>query len=263
MTAARTAADSARLPIMLADLRLPTIRRLWSEVAEQSNREGWPAERFLGILLEHEMSEREARRLARARADSHLPPDKSLESFDFAAVPAISKAHVMALAEADAWVGQGHNLLAFGPPGVGKTHVIAGIGHALIDRGYKVLFMRTSEMVQRLQAARRDLRLPAELAKLDRFDLLILDDLSYARRDQAETSVLFELIAERYERKSIAITANAPFSAWDAVFPDKAMTVAAVDRLVHHATILEMNVDSYRRRAALPARRQRSTTLTP
>ncbi|HZH06035.1 MAG TPA: ATP-binding protein, partial [Lautropia sp.] len=205
MTAVRTAADSARLPIMLADLRLPTIRRLWPEVAEQSNREGWPAERFLGILLEHEMSEREARRLARARADSHLPPDKSLESFDFAAVPAVSKAHVMALAEADAWVGQGHNLLAFGPPGVGKTHVVAGIGHALIDRGYKVLFMRTSEMVQRLQAARRDLRLPAELTKLDRFDLLILDDLSYARRDQAETSVLFELIAERYERKSIAI----------------------------------------------------------
>jgi DNA replication protein DnaC len=260
MTAARTAADSARLPIMLADLRLPTIRRLWSEVAEQSNREGWPAERFLGTLLEHEMSEREARRLARARADSHLPPDKSLESFDFAAVPAVSKAHVMALAEADTWVGQGHNLLAFGPPGVGKTHVIAGIGHALIDRGYKVLFMRTSEMVQRLQAARRDLRLPAELAKLDRFDLLILDDLSYARRDHPETSVLFELIAERYERKSIAITANAPFSAWDAVFPDKAMTVAAVDRLVHHATILEMNVDSYRRRAALPASRQRTTT---
>lgn len=213
MTAVRTAADSARLPIMLADLRLPTIRRLWPEVGEQSNREGWPAERFLGILLEHEMSEREARRLARARADSHLPPDKSLESFDFAAVPAVSKAHVMALAEADAWVGQGHNLLAFGPPGVGKTHVVAGIGHALIDRGYKVLFMRTSEMVQRLQAARRDLRLPAELTKLDRFDLLILDDLSYARRDQAETSVLFELIAERYERKSIAITANAPFSA--------------------------------------------------
>ena len=140
--------------------------------------------------------------------------------------------------------------------------MIAGIGHALIDSGHKVLFVRTSDLVQRLQAARRDLRLPAELAKLDRFDLLILDDLSYARRDQAETSVLFELIAERYERKSIAITANAPFSEWDQVFPDKAMTVAAVDRLVHHATILEMNVDSYRRRAALPASRQRSTTLT-
>ena len=147
-------------------------------------------------------------------------------------------------------------------PGTGKTHLLAGIGHALIDRGLKVLFVRTSELVQRLQAARRDLRLPAELAKLDRFDLVVLDDFSYARRDQAETSV-FELIAERYERKSIAITANAPFSAWDEVFPDKAMTVAAVDRLVHHSTILEMNVDSYRRRAALPARRQRSATPPP
>lgn len=153
-------------------------------------------------------------------------------------------------------------MLAFGPPGVGKTRLIAGIGHALIGHGHKVLFVRTSELVRRLQAARRDLRLPNELAKLDRFDLIILDDLSYARRDEAETSVLFELIAERYERKSIAITVNAPFSAWDEVFPDKAMTIAAVDRLVHHATILKMNVDSYRRRAALPARRQRSATTT-
>jgi DNA replication protein DnaC len=256
------AADAARLPLMLAELRLPTIKRLWPELAEQSNREGWPAERFLGMLLEQEVNERETRRLGRARVDSQLPLDKTLASFDFTSVPAVSKAHVMALAEADGWLAQGHNLLAFGPPGVGKTHLIAAMGHALIDRGYKVMFMRTSELVQRLQAARRDLRLPSELAKLDRFDLLILDDLSYARRDQAETSVLFELISERYERKSIAITANAPFSAWDDVFPDKAMTVAAVDRLVHHATILEMNVDSYRRRAALPARRQRSAKPT-
>jgi DNA replication protein DnaC len=258
--AAAKTADTARLPLMLTELRLPTIKRLWADLAEQSNREGWTAERFLSVLLGYEMAERETRRLARARADSLLPPGKSLEQFDFSAVASVSKAHIMALAEADGWLAQGHNLLAFGPPGVGKTHLVAGLGHALIDRGHKVLFMRTSELVQRLQAARRDLRLPAELAKLDRFDLLILDDLSYARRDQAETSVLFELIAERYERKSIAITANAAFSAWDEVFPDKAMTVAAVDRLVHHATILEMNVDSYRRRAALPASRQRSTT---
>jgi DNA replication protein DnaC len=256
------ASCGAAVPIMLTELRLPTIKRLWAELAAQSNREGWPAERLLHTLLGHEMAERETRRLARARADSCLPPGKSLAEFDFTAVPAVSKAHVMALAEADSWISQGHNLLAFGPPGTGKTHLMAGIGHALIDRGLKVLFVRTSELVQRLQAARRDLRLPAELAKLDRFDLIILDDFSYARRDQAETSVLFELIAERYERKSIAITANAPFSAWDEVFPDKAMTVAAVDRLVHHSTILEMNVDSYRRRAALPARRQRSATQT-
>jgi DNA replication protein DnaC len=250
-------AEAARLPLMLTELRLPTIKRLWEALAEQSNKEGWTAERFLSVLLDHEMGERETRRLVRIRAESQLPPGKTLETFDFAAVPTVSKAHVQALAEADSWLGQGHNLLAFGPPGVGKTHLLAGLGHALIDRGHRVLFMRTSELVQRLQAARRDLRLPAELAKLDRFDLIILDDLSYARRDQAETSVLFELISERYERKSIAISANAPFSAWDQVFPDKAMTVAAVDRLVHHATILEMNVDSYRRRAAQPASRPR------
>ena len=259
-TAAAKTAEAARLPIMLTELRMPTMKRLWAQVAEQSNREGWPAERFLSVLLGHEMAERETRRLARARADSQLPAGKNLDQFDFAAVPSVSKAHVMALAEADSWLAQGHNLLAFGPPGVGKTHLLAAIGHALIDRGHRVLFIRTSELVQRLQAARRDLRLPAELAKLDRFELLILDDLSYARRDQAETSVLFELIAERYERKSIAITANAPFSAWDEVFPDKAMTVAAVDRLVHHATILEMNVESYRRRSALPKQRDRATT---
>ena len=119
--------------------------------------------------------------------------------------------------------------------------------------------------MQRLQAARRDLRLPQELTKLDRFDLLILDDLSYVRRDQAETSVLFELISERYERKSLAITANTPFSQWSEVFVDPAMTLAAVDRLVHHSTILEMNVESYRRRAAQaghapPVRKARSNT---
>jgi len=255
-------AEAARLPLMLNELRLPTIKRLWEALAAQSNKEGWTAERFLSVLLDHELAERETRRLIRIRADSQLPPGKTLNTFDFAAVPTVSKAHVMALAEADSWLGQGHNLLAFGPPGVGKTHLLAGLGHALIDRGHKVLFMRTSELVQRLQAARRDLKLPAELAKLDRFDLIILDDLSYARRDQAETSVLFELISERYERKSIAISANAPFSAWDEVFPNKAMTVAAVDRLVHHATILEMNVDSYRRRAAQPARRSRSAQET-
>jgi DNA replication protein DnaC len=120
----------------------------------------------------------------------------------------------MALTEGHEWLDRGVNLLAFGPPGGGKSHLLSGIGHALIDVGRRVLFTRCSDLVQRLQAARRDLRMPQELAKLDRFDLLILDDFSYVRRDQAETSVLFELLAERYERKSIAITANTPFSQW-------------------------------------------------
>lgn len=245
-----TTLHPGRLQLMLTELRLPTLKRLSVELCAQSDREGWPAHRLLETLLEHEIAEREARRIDRHRAESCLQPDKRLSSFDFAAVPSVSKAQVMALAEGQEWLDRGANVLLFGPPGVGKSHLVCGLGHALIDAGRRVLFTRCSDLVQRLQAARRDLRLPQELAKLDRFDLLILDDLSYVRRDQAETSVLFELIAERYERKSLAITANTPFSQWNEVFVEPAMTLAAVDRLVHHATILEMNVESYRRRSA-------------
>ena len=253
-----------RLGMMLTDLRLPTIKRLAGGLCAQSDTEGWPGYRLLEALLEHEINEREARRIERHRAESGLSPDKRLSSFDFAAVPGVSKAQVMALAEGTEWIERGANVLLFGPPGVGKSHLVCALGNALIDCGRRVLFTRCSDLVQRLQAARRDLRLPQELAKLDRFDLLILDDLSYVRRDQAETSVLFELISERYERKSLAITANTPFSQWGEVFVEPAMTLAAVDRLVHHSTILEMNVESYRRRNAQaghapPARKARST----
>ncbi len=256
---------SARLGMMLTDLRLPTIKRVAGDLCAQSDTEGWPAHRLLEALLEHEINEREARRIDRHRNESGLSPGKRLSSFDFSAVPSVSKAQVMALTEGTEWIDRGANVLLFGPPGVGKSHLVSALGHALIDAGRRVLFTRCSDLVQRLQAARRDLRLPQELAKLDRFDLLILDDLSYVRRDQAETSVLFELISERYERKSLAITANTPFSQWGEVFVEPAMTLAAVDRLVHHSTILEMNVESYRRRAAQagqvsPARKARSTT---
>jgi DNA replication protein DnaC len=254
MSAATTTAEAARLPIMLTDLRLPTVKRMWETLAVQSDREGWRAEKLLSVLFEHEVAEREQRRLSRHRLESQLDPDKTLTTFDFDHVPTLSKAHVNALAAGDGWIERGANLLLFGPPGSGKTHAVSAIGHALIDRGWRVLFTRTGELVQRLQAARRDLRLPAELTRLDRFDLLVLDDITYVRRDQAETSVLFELIAERYERKSIAITANQPFSAWDQIFPDAAMTLAAIDRLVHHATIFEMNVESYRRKNARATR---------
>ena len=239
-----------RLGFILTELRLPTMKRLAAEVCDQSDREGWTARRLLENLLEQEISEREVRRFDRHRTASCLSPDKRLSSFDFAAVPTISRAQIMALIEGHEWLERGANILAFGAPGAGKSHLLSAVGHALIDAGKRVLFTRCSDLVQRLQAARRDLRLAHELAKLDRFDLLILDDLSYVRRDQDETSVLFELIAERYERKSIAITANTPFSQWDQVFVDTAMTHAAIDRLVHHSTILEMNVESYRRRTA-------------
>lgn len=249
MSGARLNIDG-RLGVILSELRLPTMKRLAAEICEQSDREGWTAQRLLESLLEQEMAERDIRRFDRHRIASCLSPDKRLSSFDFSAVPTVSRAQIMALTQGCEWLDRGANILAFGAPGVGKSHLVSAIGHALIDAGKRVLFTRCSDLVQRLQAARRDLRLSQELVKLDRFDLLILDDLSYVRRDQNETSVLFELIAERYERKSIAITANTPFSQWDEVFVDAAMTHAAIDRLVHHSTILEMNVESYRRRTA-------------
>ena len=169
----------------------------------------------------------------------------------------ISKAQVTAMAAGDSWLAKGANVLMFGPPGGGKSHLAAAIGLALIENGWRVLFARTTDLVQKLQVARRELQLENAIAKLDKFDLLILDDLAYVTKDQAETSVLFELISARYERRSILITANQPFGEWNRVFPDPAMTLAAVDRLVHHATIFEMNVESYRRRSAMEAKRSR------
>lgn len=247
------AVDTAKLPMLLTALRLPTVARLWPDFCARADKEGWPAARLLTALAELELAEREQRRIQRHLAEARLPAGKTLDGFDFTLVPSLSKAHLMALAEGDAWLKGGHNILAFGPPGTGKTHAAAGLGQELVRRGYRVLFTRTTDLVQHLQAARQALTLAHEIKRLDRFDLLILDDLSYVRKDQAETSVLFELIAARYERRSIMITANQPFSGWDSVFPDKAMTVAAIDRLVHHASILEMNVESFRRRTAMRA----------
>ena len=249
--------DEARLGIMLNELRLPTIKTLWPRFAETADREGWPAARFLAAIAEHELAERANRRVERHLAEAHLPPGKTLDSFAFEAVPMISKAQVTAMAAGDSWLAKGANVLMFGPPGGGKSHLAAAIGLALIENGWRVLFTRTTDLVQKLQVARRELQLEAAIAKLDKFDLLILDDLAYVTKDQAETSVLFELISARYERRSILITANQPFGEWNRVFPDPAMTLAAVDRLVHHATIFEMNVESYRRRAAMEAKRSR------
>lgn len=244
------ATDAGRLALMLGELRLPTITRVWPGMAETADREGWPAARFLSALTEHELADRARRRIERHLADARLPAGKTLDSFDFNAVPMVSRAHVMALAANDGWLEQGSHILCFGPPGSGKSHLAAGLGHALVENGFRVLFTRTTDLVQRLQLARQALALEAAIARLDKYHLLILDDLAYIHKSQAETSVLFELIAARYERRSMLITANQPFKDWGNVFPDPAMTVAAIDRLVHHSVIFEMNVESYRRRAA-------------
>ncbi len=243
--------DAARIDLLLGELRLSGVKLAWAALAATADKEGWPAARFLAALAEQEMVERARRRFERHLEEARLPPGKSLDAFDFAAVPMISKAQVQALAAGDAWLDKGANLLCFGPPGAGKSHLAAALGLALVENGRRVLFARTTDLVQKLQIARRDLVLEAAIAKLDKYHLLILDDIAYVTKDQAETSVLFELISARYETRSLMITANQPFGEWGKIFPDQAMTLAAIDRLVHHSTVLEMNVDSYRRREAI------------
>ena len=249
--------DAARLELMLSELRLPGIKAVWARLAEQSDKEGWPAARFLAALAEYEIADRGRRRIERHLAEARLPAGKTIATFDFANVPMVSKAQITALAAGDAWLKKGANLLLFGPPGGGKSHLSAALGLALVENGWRVLFVRTTDLVQRLQVARRELALETAIAKLDRYDLLILDDIAYVTKDQAETSVLFELIAARYERRSMMITANQPFGEWGKIFQDHAMTLAAIARLVHHATIIEMNVESYRRREAIDRKRGR------
>jgi DNA replication protein DnaC len=247
--------DAARVALLLAELRLSAVKLVWADLAAQADKEGWPAARFLAALAEHEMAERGRRRIERHLAEARLPPGKTIDTFDFDAVPVVSKAQIMALAAGDAWLGMGANVILFGPPGGGKSHLAAALGFALVENGWRVLFTRTTDLVQRLQIARRELALESAIARLDKYHLLILDDLAYVTKDQAETSVLFELIGARYERRSLLVTANQPFGEWGKIFPDQAMTLAVVDRLVHHATIFEMNVESYRRRAALERKR--------
>ena len=255
MNSIATSIDAARVELLLNELRLPGVKAIWPKLAAQSDKEGWPAARFLAALAEHEAADRTRRRIERHMAEARLPAGKTLTTFDFESVPMLSKAQAMALAAGDVWLKTGANLLLFGPPGGGKTHLGAAIGLALVENGWRVLFARTTDLVQRLQVARRELALESAITKLDRYDLLILDDITYVSKDQAETSVLFELIAARYERRSLLITANQPFGEWGRIFPDQAMTLAAIDRIVHHATILEMNVESYRRKVALDRKR--------
>jgi DNA replication protein DnaC len=160
--------DTARLPLLLGELRMPTIAKLWQAFTERADREGWPSARLLATLVELELAERAQRRVQRHLLEARLPPGKTLGSFDFASVPMVSHAHVTALASGDAWLNKGANILLFGPSGSGKSHLAAALGHALVENGYRVLFSRTTELVQRLQTARQALSLHSAIDKLDK-----------------------------------------------------------------------------------------------
>ena len=229
----------------LKDLRLPTMRTSHQEVAQQARTASLSYEDYLLTLVDQERDVRRQGRIERALRASNLPLEKTLECFDRKRLPRKVDAHVNVLLEG-AFLGQCENVLAFGQPGSGKTHLLCAIGLELIHAEYRVLFRRCDVLVQELLAAKRDLLLPKILKQYSRFDLIIIDDIGYVQHSRDEMEVLFNLLAHRYERGSVMITSNLPFSQWEQIFKDPMTTAAAIDRLVHHSVVLELNVPSYR-----------------
>lgn len=238
---------SITLPLLLKELRLPTMLRHYRNLSDDALKQTVSHEDYLANLCELEINTRSANRILRNTKQSKLPAGKSLSSFNFNHPEKLNKPHIEALAQNTQWVSNAENVIIFGASGVGKTHLAAAIGHALIEQDIRVLFLETSCLVQQLQLARKEYRLPQMLSRLSKYRVLILDDIGYAKKDETETSVLFDLISERYETGSMIITSNQPFSEWDQIFPNNMMAVAAIDRIIHHATIVKINAESYRK----------------
>ena len=239
----------ASLPMLLRLFKLPAFVREYGSVADRAAAEGLSHPEYLLALAELEAAERAARRTERLLKESRLPREKTLGSFDLDRLPPKVRTTFATLRDGS-FVDRAVNVIAFGNPGTGKTHLLSGLGHELVRQNRTVLFTPTFQIVQRLLAAKRDLRLGQELRKLDHFEALILDDIGYVQQNREEMEVLFTLLAERYERKSVLITSNLMFSQWDQIFKDTMTTAAAVDRVVHHSVILELTIDSYRAQAA-------------
>ncbi len=237
--------DSAGLAVLLRRLKLPSFLDRYHDSARQAERDGWTFESYLNHLAELEVADRERRRLERNLKRAGLPGTKTLSSLDVKRLPRRVQSQLPALCEGG-FVDRAENVLAFGLPGRGKTHLVAAMGHELVGRGYRVLFQPAYSLVQQLLLAKKDFLLERQLRRLDNFDVVIVDDLGYIQQTREEMEVLFTFLSERYERRSVVITSNLVFSEWDKIFKDPMTTAAAIDRVVHHAIILELTGASVR-----------------
>jgi DNA replication protein DnaC len=240
----------SQLQTLLTQLNLTAMAEGSADVALRAAKEGLSHEAYLYELARLEMEQRTQRRTARLVRASGLPVEKTFRTLSLSRLTSTLQLQLERLKSAS-FLETATNVLAIGKPGVGKSHCLAAVGYELVYAGHPVLWTPTSTLVQRLLAAKRDLRLPQELAKLDKFACVILDDIGYVQHNRDEMEVLFTFLAERYERKSVMITTNLVFSEWERIFKDPMTTMAAIDRLVHHSVILDMmSVESYRAEAA-------------
>ena len=240
----------SELRTLLTRLNLGAMAEVCTDLAVRATKEGLSHEAYLFELARHEEEQRTQRRTARLLHASGLPVEKTFRTFSLNRLSPALQLQLERLKSAS-FLEQATNVIAIGKPGVGKSHALAAVGYELIYAGYPILWTPTSTLVQRLLAAKRDLRLPQELAKLEKFACVILDDIGYVQHARDEMEVLFTFLAERYERKSVMISTNLVFSEWQRIFKDPMTTMAAIDRVVHHSVILDMmNVESYRAEAA-------------
>jgi len=231
------------------ELRLSTIRECYEDEAHKAEQEQSSFAEYLLEVLRQESEVRLQKRTERWLRESRLPLHKNLESFDLSRLPK-KAAHQVKVLRDGSFLGRKENVLAFGNPGSGKTHLVSGIGQELIHRGFRIYFSECRFLVEMLLREKGELRLEKKLKSLKKYDALILDDIGYVQQNREEMEVLFTLLAQRYERGSVMITSNLPFSKWDMIFKDQMTTAAAIDRVVHHSVILELNIPSYRMEAA-------------
>lgn len=237
--------QETQLQSCLTDLNLTTARKQYTELAEKAESESLSYQEFLLSVIDAECQARRIRRIERGLRESRLPLEKNFETFDLKRLPQKVTQQIKTLLHGE-FLNHSENILIFGNPGSGKTHLICALGQELLRQDKRVYFSTCALLLQELLLAKKDLRLPRVLKKLSRFDALIIDDIGYVQQEKEEMEVLFTLLAERYEKGSVMITSNLPFSKWENIFKDPMMTAAAVDRIVHHSVILELNVASYR-----------------